>query len=203
MKSCRREASLLPARWAPGCEMFSRGAIAALALSLCACQSNGPADAGLAPGARVVLHRSLTIPAEETGVWLQDGRVLTAGEVQRYYPHCRLEVRRRLAQTQTVEPDEFIVTRVSQTLLHTVRATPPGVDPMAVKVGFRFASDGGPSIQTLATLVDLGSNRQPDVMRLSCGQLEVPPQYIRHVTLGDIRGALGDVITLRLGDQDR
>ena len=177
-----------------------RSLVLAAALALPACQTSfeGSEDSPyyvVSPGTRLILNQTLTIPAEQVAVWLQDGRVVPADDVRMYYPHCKFELRRRLATTQTVAPDEFVVTRVSRSLLHSVHA--PAVDRLLAGVGFGFNLGGnGPSVQTFATRMDLGSDRQPDVMRLTCGQWGYPYDG-QHVTVNEIRRALGDVFAVR------
>lgn len=172
-------------------------------LALAACQTNyaGTEDSpyyAVAPGARLVLNQTLTVPAEQVAVWLQDGRVIAANDARVYYPHCKFELRRRLPTTQTVAPDEFIVTRVTRELTHSVRVPPAERLLAAVSLGINIGHDS-PSVQTFATRMNLGSDRQPEVMRVTCGQWGYPNDG-QHVTINEIRRALGAIITLRLVD---
>ena len=149
------------------------------------------------PGSRLALNQTLTIPAEQVGVWLQDGRVIAPNDTRMYYPHCKFESRRRLPTAQTIAPDEFIVTRITRALMHSVRI-PAASDRLLAAFGFGINIGGdGPSVQTFATRMDLGSDRQPDVMRLTCGQWGYPYDG-RHVTIAEIRGALGILFDLRV-----
>lgn len=175
----------------------------AAALALPACQTsfedneNSPYYV-LPPGTRLILNQTLTIPAEQVAVWLQDGRVVPANDANMYYPHCKLELRRRLATVQTVAPDEFVVTRVTRSLLHSVHAPATGKRWLvAAGFGINLGGGDGPSIQTFATRMDLGSDRQPEVLRLTCGQWGYPHEG-RHVNIGEIRGALRTIFALRI-----
>jgi len=56
--------------------------------------------------------------------------------------------------------------------------------------------DGG-GIQVYVTRLSLKSEKQPEVFRLSCGQWGYPPQ-LEHVTIGEMRKALGEILTLTL-----
>jgi hypothetical protein len=147
-------------------------------------------------GSRLTLHRALTIPGDQVAVFLQDGRLISSGGVRTLYPHCKFEVRRIATSARSVRPDEFIVTRVTQELVHSVDA---GTLRYASALRTRGVStDGdGPSLQAFATYLYLASDRQPDVFRLGCGQWGYMPRD-RHVTIAEIRRTLGDVFTLRV-----
>lgn len=153
-------------------------------------------------GTRVVLNRELTIPPEQVGVMIQYGQVIRAAEVNTYYPHCKLEVRRRLDVPQPVRPGEFVVTRVERNLLHGVDAGAARYARVSVGIGIGIGMGGGvsgdgPSVQTYATRMNLRSDTQPDVFRLTCGQWGYPYDG-EHVSIEAMRRALGDIITLHL-----
>lgn len=174
---------------------------ATLALAACQTHYDGNEDSPyytVVPGARLVLNQTLTVPAEQVAVWLQDGRVIAANDARVYYPHCKFELRRRLPTAQTVAPDEFIVTRVTRALMHSVQAPTTERWLAAIGFGLNIGRDG-PSVQTFATRLDLGSARQPDVMRLTCGQWGYPNEG-QHLTVRDIRRAVGEILTLHLPD---
>ena len=179
------------------------------AFALAACQTSyeGNEDSPyyvVPPGTPLLLKQPLTIPPEQVSVWLQDGRVVDANDARMYYPHCKFEVRERMPTAQTVAPDEFIVTRVTRSLMHSVRAPEPSARMVArvgVGVGINMGADG-PSVQTFATRMNLGSGRQPNVMRLTCGHWDYPYDG-RHLTINEIRHALGDVFDLRLTQAGR
>lgn len=179
--------------------------LAAVALAACQTTYEGNEDSPyyvVPPGTPLVLKRPLAIPPEQVSVWLQDGRVIDANDARVYYPHCKLEVRERMPTAQTVAPDEFIITRVTQSLMHSVRAPEPSARMVArVGVGINMGVDG-PSVQTFATRMNLGSGRQPHVMRLTCGHWDYPYDG-RHLTISEIRHALGDVFDLRLAQPGR
>lgn len=179
-----------------------------LVLTLVACQTTrydgDESSPHFAPpaGTRVMLNRELTIPPEQVSVMLQNGQVVRPAEVNTYYPHCKFEVRRRLDVPQTVKPGEFLVTRVERNLLHGVDAGTARYARVSVGIGIGINMGGGvsgdgPSVQTYATRMNLRSDTQPDVFRLTCGQWGYPYDG-EHVSINGMRRALGDIITLRL-----
>ncbi len=171
-----------------------RHAIAlALVLLLAACQTvayqsdeNSPYYA-VPVGTRIILHRELVVPADRVDVYLQGGRMVAYAEVNPYQPFCTLDVRQRRDTPQTVAPDEFAVTKATQDIRYSLRS--PGVV---------LAMDGTPSFEVYSTILALRSERQPQVMGLTCAQWQYPPLQ-RHVTINEMRKALGVLFTLRLG----
>lgn len=164
-----------------------------LCLLLAACQTAGPLDENspflvLPAGSRLVLKQELTIPAHSAGVLLQGGQVVSGNDVKQYHPHCRLEVNDVRDTTQTVRADEFVVRRARQESQMVAR---PGL----MKAGFR--KSGTISYYVFRTILDLRSERQPQVRWLTCQQW-AEPALGQHVTIREMRTALGEIMALRL-----
>ena len=106
--------------------------------------------------------------------------------VNPYHPYCALDLHRRMDTPQTVAAGEFTVRKISQAIIQTRRA------PGAV-----LASGGSPSFEIYNTILELRSEHQLQVARLTCAQWVYPPQQ-RHVTINEMRRALGNVFTLQL-----
>jgi len=182
---------------------MNRFAISALAVLLSACQTmyDGNEDSPyyLVPvGSTLILHNAVAIPPQRAGVYLQGGQILPLAQVNQYYPHCKFEVRAPREMAQTVTPDEFAIAKSVQEVVHAMRADHIQLARVSVGISIGLGIDGGgPSVQTYATRMDLRSANQPEVFRLTCGQWEYPP-FARHVTIGEMRRALGAVFTLRL-----
>lgn len=148
-------------------------------------------------GSRLTLNQEVTIPPDQVGVFLQNGQTLPFAQVSKYYPHCKFEVRTIQAVARPVRPDSFTITRTLQEFSHTV-----GLEPVRVAARFSLGMTIGDlgndaPLQTFATRLYLQSATQPDVYRLSCGQWGYQPRD-RHVTIAEIRRALGPVFTLDL-----
>lgn len=169
-------------------------ALLPLCLLLGACQTTGPLDENspyhvLPSGSRLILKQKLTIPAHSAGVLLQGGRVVSRQDVNQYHPHCRLEVQEVRETAQTVVPDEFVVRRARQYTHAWARGG-------FVKADWRYAV-GGPSYLVFETILDLRSERQPQVRWLTCQQWS-DPAFGQHVTTREMRVTLGEIITLQL-----
>ncbi len=150
-------------------------------------------------GARVALRQALVIAPEQVAVYIQNGKVVPWVQVNAYYPHCKFEVRDRRDREQTVNPDEFIVTRVVQEVVHMVQWG--RWQTAAASIGIRVGDmDDGASVRTYATYLYLASDRQPQVFRLGCGHWAYPgTRYAEHLSIQQIRAALGEVLTLQIG----
>lgn len=179
--------------------------VAVLLLSACqtaAYEGNENSPFYLVPaGSTLTLTRNLTVPADQVAVFLQGGEVVASGGINQYYPHCKFELWRRLDTAQPVQADSFEITKVTQEIGHSVALD--GLQLAGVSLGIHVSAKGdGPSLQTWSTRMTLRSARQPEVFRLSCGQAALPPEG-RHVSINEMRKALGGVFTLDLTKKNR
>lgn len=180
-----------------------------LAALLVACQTSayeGNENSPFYPvpaGSTLTLTRHLTIPAEQVAAFLQGGEVVASGRINQYYPHCKFELQRRLDKAQTVQPDSFEITKVVQEIGHSVALDGLQLAGVSVGIGINIGSRGdGASLQTYSTRMTLRSARQPGVFRLSCGQAALPHEG-RHVSINEMRKALGGVFTLAVAGKNR
>lgn len=165
-----------------------------LAVMLSACQGPATRDEDspfftAPPGSLLVLHQALSVPAGQRGIAMQGARVATQG-VDPYYPNCTLEMRGVSTRNRTIEPDEFTITRVTQ----TDEAPYPGTRSISV-VG--FGTGDGLAAEPYTTVMDLQSEREPGVWRLVCRHLEIPYEG-RHLTIRQIRETLDEILEIRL-----
>lgn len=147
-------------------------------------------------GSRLVLNRALEIPANWASVRIHNGKVVAFGHVQEQLPHCIFEVSAVRAEPQRVEPDTFAIVKV-------VRS----ISTLAAQRGFfiyaGFSDMGRPPQMFYKTIFTLRSERQPEVLQMTCqsdqyaGGISIP----RHLTVPEIRWALGDLFTLELPDR--
>lgn len=155
--------------------------------------STGPVDPEHSPyyaiptGSSLVLQQEVVIPANKAAIYIQYGEVKTYKEIDKYYPHCKFEVRTIREQNQTVKADTFIVTRTATDETIVRRQNSP----------FRYVDidGGGISFIEMFRIMYLHSDQQPDVLRLSCGHRAVSPHY-EHLTVSEVRKALGGLMTL-------
>lgn len=183
--------------------------ITILATLLVACQTsayegNENSPFYLVPvGSTLTLTRTLTVPAEQVAVFLQGGEVAASGGINQYYPHCKFELWRRLDIAQTVQADSFEITKVTQEIGHSVTLDGLQLAGVSIGIGIHAGAEGdGASLQTYSTRMTLRSARQPEVFRLSCGQAALPHEG-EHVSINEMRKALGSVFTLEVAKKNK
>jgi hypothetical protein len=149
-------------------------------------------------GSRLVLNRAITVPANDAGVYIQNGEMARSfWRVKQHYPYCALDLRRRRDTPQTVQPDEFTIVRVRQEIVYSMRADGMRlVRSPSIHVADTDQGDGA-SYEIYATIMTLRSERQPDVQRLTCAQWQYPPLQ-QHMTINEMRKTPGEPFTLRL-----
>ncbi len=169
-----------------------------LVVLLTGCAGSGayyaPASSLVGAGTLVRLNQDLEIPAERTRVFFQRGKVLPDGGFDQYYPSCDLEVRTLSPEPQRVVKDRFMVTRIEYGQEAVARLEDVRVAAIGIGVGSALWWDRGESIFRYLRIW-LYSERQPDVMRLTCrGAWE---DYFRANPPNDveIRIALGHIMT--------
>jgi len=165
-------------------------------LILGGCTSWLPDYSGEDSGWRLVLRKPLTVAPENARVFLQDGRMLPSLAFNQYKPSCSLEVRNLSPQPQIIEPDTFVVNRI-QPLREEVASWRP-----VMLASLRLAGadvDSGPADIFLGYHFWLGSEKQPDVLRMTCRGVFATPWEAEYPTLEEIAHALGDYAELVSG----
>ena len=144
-------------------------------------------------GSRLSLNQPLDIPAAYATARLQFGRLVPFGAVQEQEPHCIFEIDTVRPGPQRVEPDTFAIVQVRRST-----SAIAGLSAPALRV--RYVEDTRPSQMFYKTEFVLRSERQPQVRRLTCqhDQYAAGVGIPRHLTLAEIRSALGSLFTLQL-----
>jgi hypothetical protein len=120
-------------------------------------------------GSKLILHRTLDIPAGRAHVVIQSGR--SGAGANEYAVNCEFEVR-TLGPGQ-VQPDTFDITWA--------------------EMSQQWVSQ--PNIMRFYRILHLQSAAQPDVLKLMCQDWD-GPLLGRNISIPEMRAALGDVITL-------
>jgi hypothetical protein len=176
----------------------------ALAAALAGCaglQSAGPASPHRADAPVWVLqvNRPLTIPADAATVRLQYGRVVPRNSVQEHDPFCVVELDAVRAEPQTLQPGRFAVWRVTRSI------NPVAAARRSPLTRVRHVDDeGDPSFLYFITEFRLRDPQQPNLRSLRCAWNQMAPgnrALMRHLTLDEIRSALGDWMQLDLSKE--
>ncbi len=139
------------------------------------------------------LNRALTIPADAATVRVQYGRIVPRNGVQEHEAYCVIEVNTVRPEPRNLEPGRFEVRRVTRSV-ETVALTR---SPL-LKAGL-VRDDGGPSFLYYKTTFHLVDPAQPDLRSMTCGWDQMAPGnrgMMRHLTVDEIRAALGNWLTL-------
>lgn len=142
----------------------------------------------------VQLNRPLTIEPDAATVRLQYGRIVPRNGVQEHDPFCVVELDTVRAEPQTLQPGRFEVWRVSRSVSPiTVMAKSPLIRARYIE------DDGDPSFLYFITEFRLRDPAQPALRGMRCAWNQMAPgnrALMRHLTLNEIRWALGDWMTL-------
>jgi hypothetical protein len=145
------------------------------------------------PGWVLQLNRTLTIPPNSATVRLQYGGIVPRNGVQEQDPYCVVELNTVSDKPQTLEPGRFEVRRVTHRVDFLAAAPSPFIKAS-------FGMDGSGALpQYYKTEFHLRSALQPNIRSMTCAWNQMAPGnqlLMRPLTLGEIRGALGDWITL-------
>lgn len=147
------------------------------------------------PDSRLTLNRALEIPAGWATARIQNGRVVPFGQVEEYLPHCIFEIGTVRETPQRVEPDTFAIVRVERSEHAGGGVFRP--------VSLRRQRLGRPRTSEPDVLQDRfhpAFGAAAGVRRLTCqsDQYAAGVGIPRHLTVPEIRRALGDLFTLEL-----
>jgi hypothetical protein len=172
-----------------------------LLIAGCAAAPYGPGSPyyQYATGSRLVLKQTLDIPQGEALVRLQFGKVVARNAVHEIEPYCIFEVRTVSDGKLSVAPDTFEITQVSR----SISTISVAHFPTARFLGTGMDDGGSPTNLYYSTEFSLESASQPDVLALTCQHnpgYHGSVAYQRHLTLAEIRTALGDYFSLEPAD---
>jgi hypothetical protein len=177
-------------------QVYSVLAIAVLA----GCSSNYVKDEdsvfyAVPVGSFLVLNQDVTIAGDQVAVYVQNGELMQEVEVNKYYPNCKFEVYKISELPRTVQADTFEIIKVvddieSSSLLKNSRLA-------ALDNAITLSSLDRSYVFNYATLLYLNSEKQNDVYRLICQHWE-DIFYDRHLSITQMRKAMGDVFTLEI-----
>ena len=149
----------------------------------------------LLPGSKLVLTQKAVIPSGLAAFYLQDGEVILENNIRVRQPHCKFEVNTLSEIPQTIRPDEFEITRffIDTDYVMSEKIFFAGI---GIGGGIGGGSDGGPIAEIYTIQMYLYSQRQPDVLRVSCLHWE-DPQDGQHLTFEQVKQAVGGIIQFK------
>jgi hypothetical protein len=153
-------------------------------------------------GSSLTLNRTITIPGDQVAIYLQNGEILRYKDVNKYAPNCKFEVYKISERPRTVQADTFKIIKVED-----------DIESSSLQNGMQYAAFGGragegnASVGLLdqsemfnyATFMYLSSATQKDVYRMICQHWESVMDD-RHLSISQMRTAMGEVFTLKIKD---
>lgn len=175
-----------------------------IGISLAAC-SSVPAPVTspyfqIPAGSKLVLKQTLTIPPHAARVYIQYGKVVTSKQKDNYYAHCWFMSWYVHDTPQTIKPGTFTITR-SQKYEDVVLRHQDHMYAMN-GLGMAMYQDGGPMALVYSTVMDIHSDRQPDIRRFGCGYWE-DPKDAHHLTVAQMQKALGNIARIEINTEER
>jgi hypothetical protein len=146
------------------------------------------------PGSTFTLNREITIPPDNTSVYLQNGKLVADGDVDFYKPHCVFELYTISDRARMVSPDSFVITKIVDQS-EDVSIGWPRYAGLGIGIGY----GDGPVHLTFATTMYLESKIQPDVYRMTCKRWDWPA-IGEYLSINEMRQAVGDYFTLTLAE---
>jgi len=147
-------------------------------------------------GSTLVQNQDVVIPPNTASTYLQGGTLMPQSQVNQYHPFCKFEVMKVRDTPQTIKADTYVIKKVVQERTDSVDAGQIRVAALSGGMGTMVGAYGMDTI-TLVTRMFLHSDEHPDVYGLSCGHW-VYPSTGQHLTIHEMRTALGGVFSLRL-----
>jgi len=187
-------------------------ALLATSLIGCAQTRNYPPDSphyAYPGGARLTLDKPVDIPPDAATARLQYGGLVARNGVREEDPYCIFEIDTVKAEAQRIAPDRLTITGI-QRRVQTFAGMPAwpyayGFERRHLhRAGFQrigFSDDDSPSQIYFLTEFRLRSAKQPQIRALTCLHNQMMPgvSIMRHLTLPEIRQALGSYFTLEPG----
>jgi hypothetical protein len=155
----------------------------------------------LAAGSELILEKKVHVPAGGNQLYFQNGRTMDWHEVNIYLPHCALKVASKQAAARPIHPDRFSVGRTyAERFFQRVHAPEklPALETAALGT-FTVTDldrDTGFDYEVVAIVMELHSERQPEVSALICADWGLAQDTL-HITVQKIRRALGPFFTIK------
>ncbi len=143
----------------------------------------------------ITLKQELTIPANRDRIYLVEGQLRRWQDVDVYRPYCMLQVATTKRVPQTVKPAEFVVQKVFQETIYQLALQGP------TQVAQLDRDGGVMEYKVVATVMELFSQNEPEVTKMTCGRWELPAD-MPHITINGIHKQLGGIFELTLATDE-
>ncbi len=161
--------------------------------TLTACQSTPLLIAGtpfteVPLNSHLMLNQELDIAPGQVAVYIQNGKIIPAENIKQRQPNCKFEINTIEDTARKVMPDKF---KIDRFILDSNFVSSGKI--LLAGLGIMHVSGGSATAEIYTTELFLHSDKQPDVLRLSCEHWEDPADG-DYLTLDQIKRALGKII---------
>lgn len=171
---------------------------------LTACGINNTKDEGslfyaVPVGSTLILNHDITIRGNQVAIFVQNGELMQYREVDFYSPNCKFEIYAMSDQPRTVNQDSFGIIKVIDEIdtAEIKRSTYLA----ALDAGMTLSYFDASFVFNYATVMYLQSEQQTDVFRIACQHWEDIVDD-DHLTVTQMRQAMGDVFTLEIKERE-
>jgi hypothetical protein len=149
-------------------------------------------------GSKLVLRQAVSVPARDQNIYFQRGQPMRWNRVNVYGTYCSLGTVGKRNAPQTINPDEFLIRKVSQERHFRLGYAPllPRTQ-VAMLAVVPDIDDSSAAYEVLVTVMHLQSSKQPDVSELVCADWNTP-QGVIPISVRKIRHTLGDWAELQI-----
>ncbi|MBI1422407.1 MAG: hypothetical protein GC149_03000 [Gammaproteobacteria bacterium] len=145
-------------------------------------------------GSKLVLKQKLVIPPNESRVYIQYGKVISAKEKDNFEVNCYFLSWDVLNTSQEIKPDTFVVIKSTQNDKYVKRQTRTQLAMRGMGV---VADSDSPYALEYSTEMVIHSDRQPRIRRFTCSVYEQPTDT-RQLTVAEMQRALGKIVEIQL-----
>ena len=149
------------------------------------------------PGSQVLLKQPLSIPPNQARVYIQYGKVISAKDKEKYYPHCWFLSWKVLDTSQTIKADSFTVIKTEK--FENMVQTPTWYQYAGIYggIGIGMKQDDGPTAVEYTTRLTIQSDTQSGIREFACNHWDHPVDG-EHLTVAEMQKALGDIVEIKL-----
>lgn len=159
------------------------------------------------PGSIVTIHQHLEVPAGETRLFMQSGKIVGKGGLSEFEVNCNFEINTLTQQPRYIAPGAYTITRTTRSRESIVQG--PVLAPMqlaSVSLGIRMGQihnpDGPPMMFELVEMY-LKADKPSDIRQLACRGAIDEPYEMELPTLQEMRRALGAYASIQVAEEIR
>ena len=154
------------------------------------------------PGSTVTVKQRIEVPAGQTRIFLQRGKLITKpSRLDHYWPNCNFEINTLEETSRYIEAGVYTVTRTTRQEKEVVFHQPDRIKLAAVGLGGVMARGDGPAMRFEEVKMRLESAQPSDIRDLACRGVLTDPVLVEPPTLAEIRQALGKYASIAVPEE--